>query len=393
MANVATHPSPKRNSPVTQPVSSEVFAWQCVDNVYTPVSLAHDNNAQCMSTDGINCLWGHDHASCETLIKEPQKTPIKPSVCGEQRKKYYNVTGYESPTHWCSKARRLLTTDLTHPANAPTHPANAPTHPANAPTHPANAPTHPTNAPTHPANAPTHPVNATNVPTHTPNVPTHIPPTTPKKPLSSTGVPKKNPPTETETKTETEPSTSFGSATGHNYKAACEDLSLCSHQMYVNADNVTINPKNLSSQDGSKNSDIHMHVGGKQPTDQNQTEPTPEEGEAEQPPIETEPSQTETEPPQTETETETPQHEPSQRADSVKGRGTMDNRIFQTFRLIALFIIMFIFITWIPKEKIALIPRLVLSLMVVVIYSFVDVIRSSVSNVRDYVCTRSCHIN
>ena len=41
-----------------------------------------------------------------------------------------------------------------------------------------------------------------------------------------------------------------------------------------------------------------------------------------------------------------------------------------------------------PKEPIDLVIRLILSLMVVVIYSFIDVIQRSFVNVREYVCTR-----
>jgi len=79
------------------------YNWGCVSGIDVPVSLNENGDVQCMATDGVNCLWGQ----CQEKLKN-QPQSIKPLTCGDVHKKIYGGTGYDTPDHWCSKARPEL---------------------------------------------------------------------------------------------------------------------------------------------------------------------------------------------------------------------------------------------------------------------------------------------
>lgn len=120
----ATEPAPTP-TPASIPTgvagSASDFKWQCLPGINMPVSLSSTGNVQCMSTDGKNCLWQQNIDGCNSLIRSPPTQPIKPLECGDAHKQLYSITGYENPTHWCNKAKKIFETTVPlQPAPAPT---------------------------------------------------------------------------------------------------------------------------------------------------------------------------------------------------------------------------------------------------------------------------------
>lgn len=127
----ATAPAPTPSVPTPAPTpaviptgvagSASDVKWQCLQGITVPVALAPNGNVQCMSTDGKNCLWQQNADGCSSLIRSPPTQPIKPLECGDAHKQLYSVTGYENPTHWCNKAKKIFETTIPlQPAPAPT---------------------------------------------------------------------------------------------------------------------------------------------------------------------------------------------------------------------------------------------------------------------------------
>ncbi len=75
--------------------------WQCLPNILTPLRKNSKGNVECAATDGKNCLWQNDLASCQNLVNSmPQN--LQPLACGDMHKQIYGGTGYDTPGHWCS---------------------------------------------------------------------------------------------------------------------------------------------------------------------------------------------------------------------------------------------------------------------------------------------------
>lgn len=80
--------------------------WQCVLNTTFPVRIVA-GDVQCMSTDGRRCLA---EGTCDNNLKFTLPGTINPLICGEQHRKIWGGTGYETPTHWCALGLSYYTT-------------------------------------------------------------------------------------------------------------------------------------------------------------------------------------------------------------------------------------------------------------------------------------------
>lgn len=72
--------------------------WQCVLNTTFPVRII-SGDVQCMSTDGRRCL---SEGTCQNNLQFTAAASINPLICGEQHRRIWGATGYETPTHWCA---------------------------------------------------------------------------------------------------------------------------------------------------------------------------------------------------------------------------------------------------------------------------------------------------
>jgi hypothetical protein len=62
-------------------------------------TIMPDGNPACASYDAASCLWGQS-------LDDVEFERLNPLVCGEGHRAAFGVTGYETPEHWCSIARR-----------------------------------------------------------------------------------------------------------------------------------------------------------------------------------------------------------------------------------------------------------------------------------------------
>jgi hypothetical protein len=75
--------------------------WTCIDNISTPVRLNKDGDAECLSLNGRDCMWGDD---CR-LTLDNLPSDINPLTCGSMSQSIWGVTGYDNADHWCSKTK------------------------------------------------------------------------------------------------------------------------------------------------------------------------------------------------------------------------------------------------------------------------------------------------
>lgn len=74
--------------------------WMCILDYAAPMRLNSKGDVECMSLDGVNCLW---NTPCNTsLSNDPSK--IVPLTCGEYHRIHWGITGYDNPDHWCYKS-------------------------------------------------------------------------------------------------------------------------------------------------------------------------------------------------------------------------------------------------------------------------------------------------
>lgn len=73
-------------------------AWQCkkiAENSFMAVSKANNNDVQCLSENGIDCVNNITFSSCQSMVKNPQPN-LQPLVCDN------------SSNNWCSIASQKL---------------------------------------------------------------------------------------------------------------------------------------------------------------------------------------------------------------------------------------------------------------------------------------------
>ncbi|XWV25763.1 hypothetical protein QJ857_gp1325 [Tupanvirus soda lake] len=100
--------TPPPVNPVTPPIAPAILNptdWACIENIYTPLQVNQNNEIQCASTDGNNCLWLDNETNCQkelVAVKLIENTSIlrnelKPVVCTNSQ--------YNQPGHWCYNSK------------------------------------------------------------------------------------------------------------------------------------------------------------------------------------------------------------------------------------------------------------------------------------------------
>lgn len=81
------------------PTPNTNTTWQCILGLTFPLRL-WKGDVQCMSVDGVRCL---SEGTCSDNLQYTDPATIVPLACGEQHRKIWGGTGYETPTHWCAR--------------------------------------------------------------------------------------------------------------------------------------------------------------------------------------------------------------------------------------------------------------------------------------------------
>lgn len=71
--------------------------WRCIPDISNfPLRLNVNNDIECMSKDGNNCI--NDTAECEYSLNHNN---INKLTCGTDHKNKWGSTGYDNVNHWC----------------------------------------------------------------------------------------------------------------------------------------------------------------------------------------------------------------------------------------------------------------------------------------------------
>jgi len=77
------------------------FQSPTLTNIATPIRLNRNYDVECLSLDGVNCVWDKikNGEDCQKFMTE-NISNLKPLVCGPAH------PGYGVPDHWCEKGRQ-----------------------------------------------------------------------------------------------------------------------------------------------------------------------------------------------------------------------------------------------------------------------------------------------
>ena len=76
---------------------SNINTWQNVPGLGAPMRIdPNTGNAQCLSYDGRNCVWNNSNLS------QIRHNDVRPLTCGEDHRRNWGSTGYDTPGHWCN---------------------------------------------------------------------------------------------------------------------------------------------------------------------------------------------------------------------------------------------------------------------------------------------------
>lgn len=78
--------------------------WRCVPGIACPIRY-YNGDIQCMSVDGVNCMWQADDAACAAL--QPPAN-VNPLACGADSLAKWGSTGYDDPNHWCFRGKNAI---------------------------------------------------------------------------------------------------------------------------------------------------------------------------------------------------------------------------------------------------------------------------------------------
>lgn len=88
--------------------------WMCVnDNWNAPIRLNADGDVECYASDGKGCIVTRKRG-CPSLLKMVETVESRTSkdradknvlTCGTDHMRKWGVSGYDSPVHWCHRAR------------------------------------------------------------------------------------------------------------------------------------------------------------------------------------------------------------------------------------------------------------------------------------------------
>ena len=100
----------KRDPPEDMYLASSEGPWKCLPGIPVPLQRNVQGDVQCMSYDGVGCLWQGNEDQCNGLIRGifHNNNTIRPLVCGEMHARYHGGSGYDNPGHWCARARNTL---------------------------------------------------------------------------------------------------------------------------------------------------------------------------------------------------------------------------------------------------------------------------------------------
>ena len=83
--------------------------WYCPSETGLVQLVKRDSqrNIACLATNGANCLTIPKGSTCEEFVAatDPYANPLR---CGAMHLAVWGATGYDNPTHWCSRANLLI---------------------------------------------------------------------------------------------------------------------------------------------------------------------------------------------------------------------------------------------------------------------------------------------
>lgn len=95
---------------VSNPTGVTPTDWYCIDTteIATPLRLNEYGDIECLSTDALNCHWNEfTKADCLAEVAK-YEAELNPLSCGIQHFVLWDMTGYDSPSHWCTTSRAIL---------------------------------------------------------------------------------------------------------------------------------------------------------------------------------------------------------------------------------------------------------------------------------------------
>jgi hypothetical protein len=104
-------------SPTMAPTMSP--NWHNIEN--RALRMNDRGDIECLSLDGTNCLSNNQGTGSYdgNIDRYGRDSKLVPLACGEDHKIKFGITGYDSPEHWCTKARNQLDPKM-RPTMAPT---------------------------------------------------------------------------------------------------------------------------------------------------------------------------------------------------------------------------------------------------------------------------------
>lgn len=99
--NNASQPTSIEQQPSTQSQNN----WVCNGRDNVPLRVNNNGDVECMGSNGRDCDWKQNIDECNNLIRN-HTYEVNPLSCGNMHKKYYGITGYEDPNHWCNSLTR-----------------------------------------------------------------------------------------------------------------------------------------------------------------------------------------------------------------------------------------------------------------------------------------------
>jgi len=83
--------------------SSNINNWQNIPGMSSPMRIDPETgNVQCLSYDGRNCQWNNNNLS------QIRHNEVKPLTCGEDHKRMWGITGYDTRGHWCNTVNNFI---------------------------------------------------------------------------------------------------------------------------------------------------------------------------------------------------------------------------------------------------------------------------------------------
>jgi hypothetical protein len=79
--------------------------WQNIAGIRSLLRINSKSNIECISNDNKNCIRKKDITLSDANADTAQWKPLE---CGNMHQQLYGKSGYDNPSHWCSKGYRTL---------------------------------------------------------------------------------------------------------------------------------------------------------------------------------------------------------------------------------------------------------------------------------------------